>query len=216
MHGLEIYPDTLDAQSCDYIINLFNNDDRKTQGITADGIMDGRKKSTDVYCNFLHHEFKLYSDIILPAVQTMVDKIKQQYMFLDYCDYWRVCPWYNIQYYKDGEGYSQAHCEHSSTYPNRMLAWMIYLNNAKCGTEFPYQQIKVRALRGQGAMWSAAWTHPHKGVTPNIGDKYIVTGWCEYFDHTRQEERYLQNTKSDLLPHQSLQWVTDIVRGDTE
>ena len=51
MNGLEIYPDTLDAQSCDYIINLFNNDDRKTQGITADGIMDGRKKSTDVYCN---------------------------------------------------------------------------------------------------------------------------------------------------------------------
>ena len=38
MHGLEIYPDTLDAQSCDYIINLFNNDDRKTQGKTADGI----------------------------------------------------------------------------------------------------------------------------------------------------------------------------------
>ena len=69
MHGLEIYPDTLDAQSCDYIINLFNNDDRKTQGIT--GLMvehaDGRKKSTDVYCNFLHHEFKPYSDIILPC-----------------------------------------------------------------------------------------------------------------------------------------------------
>ena len=40
MHGLEILcPDTLDNQSCDYIINLFNNDDRKTQGITADGII---------------------------------------------------------------------------------------------------------------------------------------------------------------------------------
>ena len=70
MHGLEIYPDTLDAQSCDYIINLFNNDDRKTQGITADGIMDGRKKSTDVYCNFLHHEFKpvSYTHLTLPTI----------------------------------------------------------------------------------------------------------------------------------------------------
>ena len=115
----------------------------------------------------------------------------------------------NIQYYTDGEGYSQAHCEHSSTYPNRMLAWMIYLNNAKCGTEFPYQQIKVRALRGQGAMWSAAWTHPHKGVTPNVGDKYIVTGWCNYY-----KQNYITDPPKDL-PHLSPQWFTDIVRGDT-
>ena len=46
MHGLEIYPDTLDAQSCNYLINLFNNDDRRTQGVTADGIYEERKKST--------------------------------------------------------------------------------------------------------------------------------------------------------------------------
>ena len=37
-------------------------------------------------------------------------------------------------------------------------------------------------------MWSAGWTHPHKGVTPNVGDKYIVTGWCEYFEHTTRRD----------------------------
>jgi hypothetical protein len=33
---------------------------------------------------------------------------------------------------------------------------------------------------GRAAIWSAAWTHVHKGVTPNIGDKYIATGWCQF------------------------------------
>ena len=33
-------------------------------------------------------------------------------------------------------------------------------------------------------MWPAYWTHPHKGVTPNVGDKYIATGWLNYLPVT--------------------------------
>jgi len=201
MHGLEIYPDTLSPQHCQQIIHLFNNDDRRTIGTTADGIMNDRKKSTDIYCNFDDPQFIEYNKLIAPAVLSMTNKIKEQYLFLDYCDYWKVDQWYNIQYYGDGEGYFKAHCEHSSVYPHRMLAWMIYLNTAECGTEFPYQKIKVRALQGQGAMWSAAWTHPHKGVTPNIGDKYIITGWCVFNRPTARDVPL-----PDALPYETSQW----------
>ena len=132
-----------------------------------------------------------------------------QYQFLNHCAPWKTHRYYNIQYYGDGEGYFLPHCEHSAANANRMIAWMIYLNTAQCGTEFPYQQIKVRALQGQGAMWSAGWTHPHKGVTPNVGDKYIVTGWCNYY-----KQNYITDPPKDL-PHLSPQWISKDVRGDT-
>jgi len=201
MHGLEIYPDTLSSQHCQQIIHLFNNDDRRTIGTTADGILNDRKKSTDIYCNFDDPQFVEYSKLVAPAVLSMVNKFKKQYMFLEYCDHWKISPWYNIQYYGDQEGYFNPHCEQGSTFPDRMIAWMIYLNTAQCGTEFPYQKIKVRALQGQGAMWSAAWTHPHKGVTPNIGDKYIVTGWGIYYKPTAKNVPL-----PDAFPYETTQW----------
>ena len=209
MKGLEIYPDTLDAQSCNYLINLFNNDDRRTQGKTADGIYEERKKSTDLYCSLDDPQWIEYNKIVAPAVLSMVNKFKYQYQFLNHCAPWQTHRHYNIQYYGDGEGYFLPHCEHSAANPNRMIAWMIYLNTAQCGTEFPYQQIKVRALQGQGAMWSAGWTHPHKGVTPNVGDKYIVTGWCNYY-----KKNYITDPPKDL-PHLLPQWISKDVRGDT-
>ena len=58
---------------------------------------------------------------------------------------------------------------------------MLYLNNAKSGTRFYYpdliQNKVVNAKRGRIVIWPAYWTHPHSGVTPNKGDKYIATGW---------------------------------------
>ena len=73
MHGLEIYPDTLSSQHCQQIINLFNNDDRRTIGTTADGIMNDRKKSTDIYCNFDDPQFIEYNKLVAPAVLSMVN-----------------------------------------------------------------------------------------------------------------------------------------------
>ena len=61
-----------------------------------------------------------------------------------------------------------------------MLAWMVYLNDASSGTEFPYQNMTIQAKTGRTVIWPAAWTHPHRGVIPNVGVKYIATGWFYY------------------------------------
>jgi len=120
----------------------------------------------------------------------IIDKISQ----------WRVCPSYNIQRY-DGEeeGFFSLHNETSGSYPYRMLAWMVYLNNAKCGTEFPYQDRTVTPKTGRTVIWPAAWTHPHRGVTPNVGRKYIATGWFYHlpkgepkFDGRHPDEKRIQ------------------------
>ena len=91
---------------------------------------------------------------------------------------WRVAPHYNIQKYNgENEGFFTLHNEDSGSHPYRMLVWMVYLNDAVSGTEFPYQNRTVTPKAGRTVIWPASWTHPHKGVTPNEGIKYIATGW---------------------------------------
>jgi hypothetical protein len=181
MHGLEVYDDILSLEQCNQIIALFNDDPRKQPGLSRNNeVHTPTKQSTDIYASFIEPEYKLYNDLILPGLHKAFNKFQSRYKFLEYTFPWELSPNYNIQYYTDQQGFFIPHSEHSSYHPYRMLAWMIYLNNAVCGTEFPYQQVTLKAVQGNVAIWSAAWTHPHKGVTPNIGDKYIVTGWCEY------------------------------------
>ena len=181
MNGLEIYPEILSKESCEKIIDGFKKDTNKQRGRTAVRCSSD-KISTDIYCSAENDKFSFYTEIISPALYACCDNIKRDYPFLiDQCNRWRICSNYNIQYYSDGEGYYSLHNEHSYTNPYRMMAWMIYLNDAESGTEFPYQNTIVQAKQGQAVVWSAEWTHPHKGVTPNIGDKYIVTGWFEYY-----------------------------------
>ena len=132
-----------------------------------------------------------------------IRKYREKYDYLDRIDkisQWRLSPSYNIQRY-DGkeEGFFSLHNETSGSYPYRLLAWMVYLNDAECGTEFPYQEKTVTPKTGRTVIWPAGWTHPHKGVTPNIGLKYIATGWFYHlpkgepqFDGHHPDEQRIQ------------------------
>jgi hypothetical protein len=143
------------------------------------------------------------NDSVYFFVKEGIDKYRDKYEYLNSIDkfsQWRLCPSYNIQRY-DGEkeGYFSLHNETSGSYPYRLLAWMVYLNDAECGTEFPYQEKTVTPKIGRTVIWPAAWTHPHRGVTPNVGLKYIATGWFYHlpkgepkFDGRHPDEKCIQ------------------------
>ena len=125
------------------------------------------------------------NDIVYYLVNQARKRYVNTYSFLGKLN-WRLCPLYNLQGY-DGpdDGFFSLHNEHSGMYPYRMLAWMIYLNNANSGTEFPYQNKTITPKAGRTVIWPAGWTHPHKGVIPNEGLKYIATGWFYYLPKGR-------------------------------
>jgi prolyl 4-hydroxylase len=87
----------------------------------------------------------------------------------------------NIQYYKPKQGYPALHYERGEAFPARQLVYMLYCNTVtdKGGTEFPYQNITLSAVKGKLVIWPAEFTHPHRGIISNTQEKYIVTGWVE-------------------------------------
>ena len=88
-----------------------------------------------------------------------------------------------IQKTKIGEGYHTWHCENAEMKArNRILAFMVYLNDVTEGgeTEFLYQKCRFKPEKNTLLVWPSQFTHVHRGNPPLSNDKYIITGWVEY------------------------------------
>jgi len=90
---------------------------------------------------------------------------------------------FKIQKTLPAEGYHLWHCEHDSKYPFRVMAYTLYLNNVKEGgeTEFLHQSKRIPPKQGTLCIFPASYTHFHRGNPPLSGEKYIMTGWIQYY-----------------------------------
>jgi|TARA_B100000035_G_scaffold269914_1_gene244002 hypothetical protein len=179
MDFIEIYDNVYSKEECKNIIDAFESDSNKHAGLSDGGrIREKLKKSVDL--GVFTNQVNFYNNILLPKMPLYIGKYKNKYPALDNnVEKWSMTSTYNIQKYGDGDGYFDTHCEHCKNFPKRILAWMVYLNDAKCGTKFIQQKRVTKARRGRLVVWPAFWTHTHCGVTPNRGEKYIATGWFE-------------------------------------
>ena len=179
---IEIYDRALSPAQCETLISGFENFPNKKEGrVESD---NNKKLDYDIKkCSQISGDLNNFSDkvthIIRPSLFSCLKKYDEKYESLRYLSSWSYYSSFNIQKY-DGEddGYKAWHCEHGSSEDSslRILAWMFYLNDAKSGTEF-MNFPTVQGKTGRCIIWPAGWTHIHKGVIPNKGLKYIVTGW---------------------------------------
>ena len=212
LHEIEVYPNALSSEDFQSLIQLIDECKEQESHTFMKRHKTSHKESTDIYIDFANMLeevqdplFERVNPICLPALDKMTVAYKQSHPFLNDISPWQLHPWYNLQYYSEGQGYSALHCEHDSNYidqgcdgsRDRILAWMIYLNNAECGTHFPEQRLTITPAEGLGVIWPSYWTHPHQGVTPNIGDKYIATGWFNFYDPTKKLQKV--NSKTIFL-----------------
>jgi hypothetical protein len=183
---IEVYDGALSKKECEILIGQFEKSDKLRRGMTSKGYSPEHKNCLELYCIF--NESNIINNILRPKLFSYLGKYVSEQRFsddksaLDLISKWKYSNDYQIQKY-DGEddGYKDWHCEQGPDKENsrRILAWMFYLNDAKCGTEFAYFPT-VNAKMGRLVIWPSSWTHLHKGVIPNKGVKYIATGWVEY------------------------------------
>ncbi len=142
------------------------------------------------------------------AVGACFEIYSQKYcgILTDSCD--PVSSWTcKIQKTVSGGGYHIWHSENGSfLYRDRVLTWMIYLNDVPVenggATDFFHQQLSLQPKKGTVVLWPATFTHMHRGafLTGDVS-KYIATGWFsrEPGDVTN---RILSEQQGNLLPQQ--------------
>lgn len=177
-----------DLSMCDGIIQYFNNNNNKRVG-TVHSAREQNKKvvnktakdSTDCELSelFLRKEY-------IKNLQKCVDMYIDTFVYCNTGYPWTIVEPINVQHYAPGGGYHDWHYERAVSdceQANRHLVFMTYLNDVNDGgeTDFFYQKIKVKPRKGLTLIWPADWTYTHKGILSNTEEKYIVTGWFNYY-----------------------------------
>jgi hypothetical protein len=166
---------SVDKELCDNLIKYHkSNIEYKAEGQTTFGLNKDIKESIDV---------KFYNSstdkIILNFFKTLSEAISKyltefQILYPVITDHGNL-----IQYYPKNGGYKVYHYENGSfVTAHRKFVYMLYLNDVKDGgTEFKYQNITLKAKKGNLVIWPGEFTHTHKGIISKTKEKYITTGW---------------------------------------
>jgi len=168
----------IDKSFCDTLINHFKSNIHKAnqgkihKGKLGDIVEKDYKESLDLY--FTDEDL---CNAFIPHLTKAIKEYEKKYEVVKDMAFYSMVENPKIQYYKKGEGFKSWHCERAWN-TNRMLVWMVYLNDVEDGgTEFMYQKLKIPARKGLFLMWPSDFTHTHRGIISQTKEKYILTGW---------------------------------------
>ena len=171
----------IDKTYCDKLINYFKSNIHKAEPgkIYKDGLGDIVKKDYKESLDLSFTEDSLFDEFNIHLTKAILSYEKKYNDVKNLATY-SIVENPRIQYYKKGWGFKKWHCERYFNI-NRMLVWMVYLNDVKDGgTEFKYQKIKIPAKKGLFLMWPSDFTHTHRGIISKTKEKYILTGWLGF------------------------------------
>lgn len=179
-----------DPSICDDLIDFWKkHPEYQRPGVSGYTDMDGGRVNTDIKDSL---DITLTTQDPPPVLDAYGQQLKQVmdcykekfYWAGAYSGYALMEP-VNIQYYRPGGGFKQWHTERTeSHFPSvtRHLVFMTYLNdvNDQGETEFFYQKLKVKPVKGLTLIWPADWTYTHRGVPSPTEEKFIITGWYNF------------------------------------
>lgn len=174
---IRIYDNNLTEEFCDYCIELFEKDHRKTPGVTGRGYVPEVKDSLDLL---------ITGESGWEAVDTLLhaalsDPAQDYFSLLDTFKHTVYNPrdtGYQIQKTVPGGGYTWHN--DSFVYDDcyeRVFTYIWYLNTIEDGGETEFLDRKIQPVAGRLVLFPATWTYLHRGHAPNKGSKYICTGW---------------------------------------
>jgi len=184
---------------CDTIINMFECEDTKYEGLTLGGVQKDIKNTTD-FCipkenekwnkieNFLYKE--LYSKIkkytyTINQKLNIVSENNYNINFSIFFDKSIFTDNFMIQKYEKNKGkyiYHNDFALHNGIDKSyRVITFLWYLNYVEEGGETIFwNNYKIQPEKGKLLLFPSSWPYPHTGKIPISSDKYIITGWL-YF-----------------------------------
>lgn len=165
-----------DLSFVDELIEYHNKSDVKYNGTFSPDVKDSVDVSIPLeqpvkYWDLLNRCWKLYFEKYNGARMNCGLMMRQQAL---------------IQHYPVGGGFKAWHCERAEDtmlIATRHLVFMTYLNDVPDGgTEFMYQDLKIKAEKGLTLIWPADWCFTHRSQVSHTSEKWIITGWVNLKD----------------------------------
>ena len=188
---------SLSTELCRDIIELFENEERKYDGVTHGGMQKNIKDTKDFvipenetkwykYHKFLSDELTRNSHIYInklngnPSFQNINQKTTN--IFKHFSGLNISHSGFMAQRYIRNEGRYVYHNDFSvdiKNKKNRVITYLWYLNDLEEGgeTDFPDLNLMIKPETGKLVLFPASWDFPHCGKMPISSNKYIVTGW---------------------------------------
>lgn len=190
-------PISISPELCKTIIEYFENEENRHQGVTSDGLNVNVKNTTDFpippesfFCGENENKWsnicKTLNEQLQENVNSYMKELKNNPSFLS--DNFRLInakylteDTYQIQKYIKGEGKYIHHNDFSVDWERRqyrVITFLWYLNTIAEGGETEILgEVLVKPEAGKLLLFPACWTFPHRGKVPISDDKYIITGW---------------------------------------
>jgi hypothetical protein len=179
---------SLDSNFCNEVIQRFEEDNRKSQGVFNNGEINSNiKDSTDLFISDLED----WSDIDKKFNESLVSGLAEYINSLHETNK-KITPYitrgvvdsgYQIQKTVPGAGFTWHDDDNIvnsliKQSPLRRLTFIWYLNDIDEGgeTEFITGE-KIKPEAGKLLFFPPLWTFLHRGVPPKSNIKYICTGW---------------------------------------
>jgi hypothetical protein len=173
-----IHRSRISSDICHSLIDLFNSSPNKYQSIV--------KAQEDSWNEIDYSPVDPVMSEYILALQTVVDQYISIFPYSNMYAPFTILEPIKIQYYKPGEGYNLWHTERGTNglNRNRHLVFMTYLNTVtdQGGTEFMHQDFIADAEEGVTLIWPTDWTHTHRGIISPTQEKYIITGWFNFYE----------------------------------
>lgn len=187
---LGIFENILTEDECLDLINYFER--AKTLKLTHDRqrFNDGKKHDKDDETAFLLQPSMLPITVANPIIGNFLEKFwpcyekySNHYSVLSESEVHGILSM-RLQKTLPGQGFHHWHYESSNQITaQRLIVWTLYLNDVEEGgeTEFLYMRKRISAKTGRVLICPAAFTHTHRGNPPLSNEKYILTGWLEFY-----------------------------------
>jgi len=177
---------------CTTIIELFEKEEHKCEGVTLSGVNKKVKKTTDFVIPKNNEVWKDIEKFLYEELSRNIKKYKKKIMGSGYdrennynieYDTFENAPLFTesfmIQKYEKNNGKYVYHNDFArKDNSHRVITFLWYLNTVEEGGETVFwDNYKIRPEEGNLLLFPATWTYPHTGKMPLSDNKYIITGW---------------------------------------